>query len=68
MSDEKPKTLADMGIAIAVLKSEFNGIKEDIEKLVTRVEFAPIKIIVYSLCGCILSSVLAAILAKIIIK
>ena len=42
--------------------------KEDKKDMVSKTEFAPVKIIVYGLVGTILTSVLGALLALIITK
>lgn len=52
---------------IATIKSEVHSIKTTMATLVTRVEFTPIKLIVYGMTGSILSGVLGALLAKVLI-
>ncbi len=50
----------------AVLTEKVEAIRLSIEKLVTRLEFAPIKLIVYGLVGSILAGVIAGLLATIL--
>lgn len=53
---------------LSVLAAEMRTIKVNVEKLVTRHEFNPVKLIVYGLCACILTGVVAALLSRILIK
>jgi hypothetical protein len=48
------------------LNDSVEQIKVDVGKLVTRHEFTPVKAIVYGLCACILTGVVAAMLARVI--
>jgi hypothetical protein len=53
---------------VAVLKIQVSTFERELLERVQRLEFIPIKMIVYALTGGILSTVLAAILAKVLIK
>ena len=53
---------------IALLKQSVDSLKTVVTTLVTRLEFAPIKLVVYCLCGCILTAVIGAIISKVLIK
>ncbi len=50
----------------AVLTEKVEAIRLSIEKLVTRLEFAPIKLIVYGLVASVLAGVIAGLLATIL--
>lgn len=52
----------------AVLAAQIEALKEKVDTLVTRVEFTPVKILVYGGAGTILSTVVGALLAKVILK
>lgn len=52
---------------IAVLKTEVANLKDAVDKLVTRHEFAPVKMIAYGLATAVMSSVIMALIAKVII-
>ena len=51
---------------VAVLKTEIVAISEDVQKLITRHEFAPVKLIAYGLATSVLAAVLAAVLSLVI--
>ena len=53
---------------VSVLNQQMIDVKAGIEKLVTRPEFDPIKLLVYGLCGCVLTGFIAAIMSKVVIK
>lgn len=50
------------------VRSRLTSIEASIERLVTRHEFNPVKLIVYGICACILTGVVAALLSRILIK
>lgn len=58
----------DNQVAIVRLQEQLSSLQKDVSELVTRAEFAPVKMIVYGLATAVMSSVLMAILAKVIIK
>ena len=61
----KQSQLLDIKTSLVEIREEM---KEDKKGLVSKTEFAPVKIIVYGLVGTILTSVLGALLALIITK
>lgn len=48
--------------------SRLEEIARNVEKLVTRHEFDPVKLIVYGLCACILTGFLAAVLSRVFVR
>jgi hypothetical protein len=76
---QRPEDHSDIKVDIAILKKEVEAAREMMKReldtvnstlktLVTRIEFTPIKIIVYGLVGSIMTGVLGAILANVIRK
>lgn len=57
-----------LSVLSAEVRSRLAGIEANVEKLVTRHEFNPVKLIVYGLCACILTGVVAALLSRILVK
>jgi hypothetical protein len=53
---------------IATIKAEVHAMKTLVATLVTRVEFTPVKLIVYGLVGSILAGVVGALLSLVLIK
>ena len=51
---------------IAVLQSQMRDLRDQVGDLVTRLEFVPIKLLVYGLSGTLLSGVVAALLAQVL--
>lgn len=51
---------------LARMDERLNHLEELVEKLVTRQEFTPIRLIVYGLCGSVLIAALSALLGKVI--
>lgn len=62
-----PDEVHSINSKVSALTHKVDQIRVDVEKLVTRHEFMPVKLIVYGLCGCILTSVLAALLSRVLI-
>ena len=58
----------DLKASVTVASSNVIELRKSVETLVTRFEFAPIKLLVYGLVGTVLTSVLAALLAKVMLK
>jgi len=50
------------------LQVQVQNLENVVKELVTKAEFAPVKLIAYGLATAVMSSVLMAILAKVIIK
>ncbi|MBB3017731.1 hypothetical protein FHR70_000771 [Microvirga lupini] len=57
-----------MGTQIVRLQGQVEHIQERMKSFVTQAEFIPVRIIAYGLTGMTLTSVFAALLAKVIIK
>lgn len=51
---------------VEAMRSEVHQVKGVLEKYVTRVEFWPVKVIVFGMAGLVLSSVLATVIALVI--
>ena len=64
--DERRRRDQEMSNEVAVLKSDVIYLKGEVAKLVTRLEFAPVKQIVYGLVGTLLSGVIVGFLALVI--
>lgn len=52
---------------VAVIQEQISAMEETLNKLVTRDEFVPVKLIAYGLATAVLTSVLMAILVKVLI-
>ena len=52
---------------VAVIQEQISSMEETLNTLVTRDEFAPVKLIAYGLATAVLTSVLMAILVKVLI-
>ena len=66
-----PKVIIDVAddkMNLLLEVTELLEIEKTLVTLVTKIEFTPIKIIVYGLCGSILTGVIGALLTKILIK
>lgn len=53
---------------IALIKQDIAYVKVEISKLVNRDEFTPVKLIAYGLATAVFTSVLLALLSKVLIK
>lgn len=60
--------LRKLGENVVRLQEQVATLQATVKDLVTRVEFTPVKLIAYGLAGTILSSVLMAILSKVLMK
>lgn len=60
--------LRKLGENVVRLQEQVATLQATVKDLVTRVEFTPVKIIAYGLAGTILSSVLMAIMSKVLMK
>jgi hypothetical protein len=63
--DEKVAYLSE---DVVRLTEQVRTLREAVTMLVTKAEFAPVKLIAYGLATAVMSSVIMAILAKVIIK
>jgi hypothetical protein len=70
MSNESPlrDTIEETRRDVATIKAELANLKDQVSKLVTRPEFTPVKLIVYSLVGSIFTGVVGALLSRVIMK
>lgn len=66
--DNQSEEIRELSNDIVRLQEQVLGLQNTVKNLVTLVEFAPVKMIAYGLAGTILSSVLVAILAKVLTK
>lgn len=77
--DNNEEEVRDLREKVLLLEAEHNNLKDKVssnhksvmdlvKELVTRVEFTPVKMIAYGLAGTIMSSVLMALLTKVITK
>ena len=53
---------------ISVLRNNIKHLEESIAKLVTQMEFAPVKLIAYGLAGGVLMTVMGAILSLVVLR
>lgn len=53
---------------VEVISSQMKAMAASVEKLVTRHEFDPIRLLVYGLVGCVLTGLIASILSRVLIK
>jgi hypothetical protein len=58
--EKEGKTLEE----ITAIKKDISALKEDVEELITRHEFAPVKLIAFGLAGGVLIAALSAVLFK----
>lgn len=56
------------GLNVVRLQEQVANLQKTVADLVTKAEFAPVKLIAYGLATAVMSSVMMAILAKVIIK
>lgn len=70
MSNDSPlrDTIEETRRDVATIKAELKHLQDQIATLVTRPEFTPVKLIVYSLVGSIFTGVLGALLSRVLIK
>ncbi|ECN9265233.1 hypothetical protein ACLMYS_003890 [Salmonella enterica] len=50
------------------LQEKVTALESSVKELVTRAEFTPVKLVVYGLAGTVLSSVLMALIATVVIR
>lgn len=62
------KDLSDCNTNMVRLQEQMKAMQSDIEEFITRAEFAPVKMIAYGMATAVMSSVLMAILAKVIVQ
>lgn len=62
------KDLSDCNTNMVRLQEQMKAMQGDIEEFITRAEFAPVKMIAYGMATAVMSSVLMAILTKVIVQ
>lgn len=65
MENEDVRKLTE---SVIRLQEQMSSLQTTVKELVTRAEFTPVKMIAYGLAASVLSSVLMAILAKVLTK
>lgn len=65
MEDSELRKLSDNVIR---LQEKVTALESSVKELVTRAEFTPVKLVVYGLAGTVLSSVLMALIATVVIR
>lgn len=63
-----PEAFRELDNNVVLLKEKVAQLENVVKELVTKAEFAPVKMIAYGLATAVLSSVMMAILAKVIMK
>lgn len=63
-----PEDFRDLDNNVVLLKEKVEQLEKLVEKLVTKTEFAPVKLIAYGLATAVMSSVMMAIMAKVLIQ
>lgn len=66
--DNQSEEIRELSNNVVRLQEQVATLQTAVKDLVTRVEFTPVKLIAYGLAGTILSSVLMAILSKVLMK
>ncbi|WP_288078518.1 hypothetical protein [Pseudomonas sp.] len=66
--DNQSEDIRELSNNVVRLQEQVATLQTAVKDLVTRVEFTPVKLIAYGLAGTILSSVLMAILSKVLMK
>lgn len=66
--DNQSEDIRELSNNVVRLQEQVATLQTSVKDLVTRVEFTPVKLIAYGLAGTILSSVLMAILSKVLMK
>lgn len=67
MSQETDE-LRELDKNVIRLQEQVKSLQATVEELVTKAEFTPVKLIAYGLATAVMSSVIMALLAKVIIK
>jgi len=68
MDKDEYEELRQLSDSMIRMEEQMKTMQNTIRDLVTRAEFTPVKMIAYGLATAVMSSVLMAILAKVIIK
>lgn len=65
---ELEKTVDGLNGSVIRLQEQVTALQATVTKVVTQAEFAPVKMIAYGLATAVMSSVIMAILAKVVLK
>lgn len=65
---EIDKRVSEVGTSVARLEVQVRNLERIIEDLVTKAEFAPVKLIAYGLASGAMSAVVMAIISKVILR
>lgn len=68
LDSDDSKKINDLNIQLVRLQEKVSVLETNVKLLVNRDEFTPVKLIAYGLATAVLSSVIMAVLAKVIIK
>lgn len=68
MSQDMEDELRELDKNVIRLQEQVKSLQATVEELVTKAEFTPVKLIAYGLATAVMSSVIMALLAKVIIK
>lgn len=63
-----PEDFRELDNNVVLLKEKVDQLEKLVEKLVTKSEFAPVKLIAYGLATAVMTSVMMAIMAKVLIQ
>lgn len=64
----RDKEIHEIDKSVSLLSLQIQKMEADLKEFITRAEFMPVKMIAYGVATAILSSVMMAILTKVIIK
>lgn len=65
---EIDKRVSEVGTSVARLEVQVRNLERIVEDLVTKAEFAPVKLIAYGLASGAMSAVVMAIISKVILR
>lgn len=68
LDSEDIKKITELNLNVVRLQEKVANLENQVKALITRDEFTPVKLIAYGLATAVLSSVIMAVLAKVIIK
>ncbi|WCD43961.1 hypothetical protein ECML606-1_000010 [Escherichia phage ECML-606-1] len=68
LDSEDIKKITELNLNVVRLQEKVSTLENLVKEKITREEFTPVKLIAYGLATAVLSSVMMAVLAKVIIK
>ena len=68
LDSEDIKKITELNMNVVRLQEKVSTLENLVKEKITREEFTPVKLIAYGLATAVLSSVMMAVLAKVIIK